>query len=261
MGERFYPEDTRLADMERRLDALERSRTGGFSADGTTTFLRGGRDLRVVDGDVVIDGGQLLAVSGTTTRTQLDRDRLRLNRADGSRQVEVTPAGGLRVYAANGTTLLTTIDGDKVQVGSDVVLDSAGLKISGVLQRATLVDARGDSAISSTSAASFTAITSVTHPVPSGVTSATVMAIHAGYVSTQDTLSEAHTKTTIGGQDGVVVLATSRAGGADFIGLTAAHTRTISNPGSSITVQGQLMRVNHDMEHHFHLTSLALFTA
>jgi hypothetical protein len=130
--------DFRISEIERRLDDM-RAGKGAISGDGVDTFLRSGSfivsggDIEVLDnGDIIIDGGELRAVSGATTRTLLDRDRLRLNRADGTRQVEITPAGGMKVYAANGTTVRTVLDADGVNIDSGkVLLNSSGLEVDG----------------------------------------------------------------------------------------------------------------------------------
>jgi hypothetical protein len=138
------PEFKGIGDRIRKLEAevarLSRARklesasvgAGGikFKDGGKATFLdSSGNVLLTIDEDGLVsfeaDGSQL---------SVLDGSRLRFNRSDGTRIAELTPAGGLRIYAANGTTLLTTLDGSGVQVGSDVVIDSAGLKIKGVLQ-------------------------------------------------------------------------------------------------------------------------------
>lgn len=115
--------------IERRLRALETRAPGGFSGDGETTFLRGGRDLQVVDGDIVIDGGQLLAgpttvdasgVSITGAPVQLDGD-------------------GLDIGSG-----LVQVDEDGLRVGSDVEIDADGLHVEGGDVRA--IDVASDEA-------------------------------------------------------------------------------------------------------------------
>lgn len=96
-------------EIERRLRALESTAPGGFSADGTTTFLRSGRDLEVTGGDIIIDGGRVIA--GPTTMN----------------------ASGVSVGP-------TTLNASGLQVGSNVLVNSTGLHVAGGLVQAVWAD-------------------------------------------------------------------------------------------------------------------------
>lgn len=111
-----------------------------FDIDGMTVFEADGSTLMELDGTGIVlnDGSGTKLIDLTTaglrafeadgsTLLVLDGSKLRFNRSDGSRQLEITPGGGLKVYESDGSTVLTTIDGDGVQVGDDVKLDAAGL--------------------------------------------------------------------------------------------------------------------------------------
>jgi hypothetical protein len=82
----------------------------------------------------------------------------------------VTPGGGLKLYATDGSTVRTTLDATGVQVGTDVVIDSTGLKIDGVLQPAieTLSSSTSFQNVSLTT--SYTTLATVVLTIPSFAT-------------------------------------------------------------------------------------------
>ena len=142
-----FPEDTRAIELERRVTALETAARLPLSSIGSGGLrVRDGGTIQVLDsnGDVLVEldsSGITVKEPDGSTLTLLDGQRLRFNRSDGSRQLEVTPAGGLKIYDTNGTT-------------EKVVLNAAGLAIDGILQPAleniTGQDSTSGSSISST---------------------------------------------------------------------------------------------------------------
>jgi hypothetical protein len=112
----------RIKELESQVAKLNRARklesasigSGGLrvSDGGKITFLdTSGNTLFTIDENGLItfeaDGSQL---------SVLDGSKLRFNRADGTRSLEITPAGGTKFYASNGSTVMTTLDATGLQV-------------------------------------------------------------------------------------------------------------------------------------------------
>lgn len=117
----------RFADIDRRIGKLETAArltsasvgSGGITVKdgGKLSFLdTSGNVLFTIDENGLItfeaDGSQLSVLDGT---------RLRFNRSDGTRSLEITPAGGQKLYAANGTTELVVLDADGLHVAGGLV--------------------------------------------------------------------------------------------------------------------------------------------
>lgn len=114
-----------------------------FEADGSTLISLDGTGLRLNDaaGTKLIDltTGGLKAYSGSDLLVQLnasgitifeadgstlaviDGTKLRYNRADSSRILEITPTGGLKIYDTDGTTEKVVLDGTGLEVDGGAV--------------------------------------------------------------------------------------------------------------------------------------------
>lgn len=239
---------------------------GSKLIDLTTAGLRAfdGANLLVQVDDTGVrvfeaDGSPLMSLTGS---------KLRFNRSDGTRSLEITPAGGLKVYEADGATVLTTIDGTGVQVGTDVVIDSQGLKIEGVIQPALDVQTAGAQNTGSgfTITDTHTTFASFTFSTPPWATSAAII-ISGTLIAFKPT-----------GADGIVSMVltidanaatpSSVSFRADFPNdgnrhtIAGSHSETISSPGSSIVCEltaasGTLEDVDGDTAA---LSGVAVFT-
>lgn len=174
-GNPYLPETGGLTDeiasMKRDIAALQLSAqlisasigAGGLSIKGGAVNLYNSSDVLLAVLDALgltfkeTDGSDLLVVDGS---------KLRYNRADGSRQLEVTPAGGLKIYAANGTT-------------EKVVLDADGLEVDGGMVRAAdlQMDSEGFADLSLTT--SFMTGASIDFTIPAWVNTVYVLAMAA----------------------------------------------------------------------------------
>lgn len=167
-GNPYLPETGGLADeiasMKRDIAALQLSAqlisasigAGGLSIKGGAVNLYNSSDVLLAVMDALgftvkeADGSDLMVIDGT---------KLRFNRADGSRQLEITPAGGLKIYAANGTT-------------EEIVLDADGLEIDGGMARAIHIEVLADSFVDVALSTTRATVNSVDHTVPTWVTTA-----------------------------------------------------------------------------------------
>jgi hypothetical protein len=180
----------RLSRIESQISKLNRMRrlesasvgAGGitFKDGGAVTFLdTSGNTLFTIDENGLVtfeaDGSQL---------SVLDGSKLRFNRADGSRILEVTPGGGFKVYATNGTTERVVVDGDGVDIASGkVVLDSTGLEVDGGNVQAVWPATGDDTAQNVTVTVTQTEFLSVTIDPPAWVQSLFVFATATGQFS------------------------------------------------------------------------------
>lgn len=157
-----------LKDFERRLTALERSDrltsasigSGGLAIKGGALNLYNSSNVLLAILDALgltfkeADGSDLLVADGS---------KLRYNRSDGSRQLEITPAGGLKIYAANGTT-------------EQVVLDSAGLVVGGGVVVAQDIQIADDGFTNVSLTTTHTEHSSIVFTIPSWVVTVFVLA-------------------------------------------------------------------------------------
>lgn len=94
----------RLARAEAEIARINRSRKLQSASIGS-----GG--IKVKD-----DGSiQFVATDGTVV-LEIDKSAFTFDRADGTRQLEITPAGGMKFYESDGSTVITTLDGDGLEV-------------------------------------------------------------------------------------------------------------------------------------------------
>lgn len=102
----FYPEDTTLSDMERRIAALETAQRAGFTSIGA-----GGLTIK--------DDGQIELKDGTgNTLAVLSTAGLAIYEADGSVKITLTGAG-LKGYDASGAIERVIVDEYGLQVNDD----------------------------------------------------------------------------------------------------------------------------------------------
>jgi hypothetical protein len=162
----------RIKELESQVAKLNRARrlesasigSGGITVrdGGQISFLdTSGNTLFTIDENGLItfeaDGSQLSVLDGT---------RLRFNRSDGTRSLEITPAGGAKFYASNGTTEVVVLDASGLDVGGgDVIATYTDVKeASTTLDAVTLTDTMQE-------------FTNTSFALPSWVASAKVLAI------------------------------------------------------------------------------------
>lgn len=84
------------------------------AANGVRIFDSAGNKLL----DLSTNGLRAFETDGSTLLV-LDGSRLRFNRSDGSRSVELTPSGGLQIFASDGVTVRAVLDEFGLQVNDD----------------------------------------------------------------------------------------------------------------------------------------------
>jgi len=201
----------RFKSIEQRLVALER-------ATRLTSASIGSGGLTVKD-----DGKIQFVAADETVILELDRSALTYHRANGSRILEITPAGGLKIYAANGTT-------------EKLVLDGSGLEIDGIVQPALAVLADTDSP-NPTITTSESTINEVTLPIPSWADEVSLITYARLQVSNVSGSTRNMTNklvNDVGGLDETTDDTWTIPHNETLSSFVALPT-TVSNPGSSVT--------------------------
>jgi hypothetical protein len=192
-----FPERTgfedRLRSVERAIRDLQQTAPGGFSGDGKTTFLRGGRSLEVLGGSIkVSEAGsfQIVAADGELL-AEFDKDAVTFFDAAGDPIAILDRDGvdignGLTILNADGLDIasgLVVIDGLGMTVGTDVEIDTDGLKIDGVLQPAIEPQRRSDQNVSVSLTTTFANILTMAFDPPPWATRAIVWATVSGFIT------------------------------------------------------------------------------
>jgi hypothetical protein len=226
----------RIKELESQVAKLNRARrlesasigSGGITVrdGGQISFLdTSGNTLFTIDENGLItfeaDGSQLSVLDGT---------RLRFNRADGTRSLEVTPAGGMKIYAANGTT-------------EQVVLDSDGLQVAGGLVQAVWFNAQDALLDSQTiNTTSTTDRQTITIDPPAWVEGLSIMAATTMQFSdTSDNLGFTNTVIDDGGAEEEARVVSVGVGGTGEVSTNAAvslflKTMPLSPAGRTVSI-------------------------